>query len=163
MNQIQSHLVQGSFSLPLPYLIQRPKYKKGWGVFFGNEIGRLSQGITGRNEGTDTSTFIDKAKIPNQRWKDIAHSKIVCNVRPRKEEVNRTRLSFGGQNLDVPMNFRTPTTSLLTIKLLLNSVISTPDAHFMTIHIKYFYLNTYSAGTTKVPPHEVELFPRLYY
>ena len=28
--------------------IGRPKYKKDWGVSFGNEIGRLSQGMPGR-------------------------------------------------------------------------------------------------------------------
>ena len=89
-----------------------------------------------RNEGTDTLSFIDKKDIPSERWKDVAHSRIVCNVRPQKEEVNRTRLTFGGQNLDVPMDCGTPMASLLTIKLLLNSVISTPDERFMTIDIK---------------------------
>ena len=37
---------------------------------------------------------------------------------------------------------RTPTLDLPTVKLLLNSVISTPNAKFLTIDIKYFYLNT---------------------
>ena len=37
---------------------------------------------------------------------------------------------------------RTPTFYLLTVKLLLNSAISTPNAKFITIDIKYFYLNT---------------------
>ena len=36
----------------------------------------------------------------------------------------------------------TPTAELLTIKILLNSVISTPGAKFMTIDISNFYLNT---------------------
>ena len=27
------------------HLIQQPKYKEEWGVLFGNEIGRLRQGI----------------------------------------------------------------------------------------------------------------------
>ena len=31
---------------------------------------------------------------------------------------------------------------MLTSKLLLNSVVSTPGVKFMTIDIKYFYLNT---------------------
>ena len=34
------------------------------------------------------------------------------------------------------------TADLLSIKLLLNSVISTPNAKFMTMDIKNFYLNT---------------------
>ena len=94
--------------------------------------------MPGRNEGTNTLSFIDKKDIPSTRWNDVAHSRIVCNVRLQNEEVNRTRLTFGGQNLDVPMDCGTPTASLLTIKLLLNSVISTPGARFMTLDIKDF-------------------------
>ena len=70
------------------HLIKQPTYKKDWGNFFGNEIGRLAQGMPGRNAGTNTIFFIDKEEIPNDRWKDIAYSQIVCNVRPQKEEVN---------------------------------------------------------------------------
>ena len=36
----------------------------------------------------------------------------------------------------------TPTSDLLTVKLLLNSIVSTAGAEFMTINIKNFYLNT---------------------
>jgi len=34
------------------------------------------------------------------------------------------------------------TADLLTVKLLINSIISTPGAKFMTMYIKDFYLNT---------------------
>ena len=100
--------------------------------------------MPGRNDSTDTLEVIDKTEISNEQWKDVAHSRIVCNVRPQKEEVNRTRLTHGGQNLDAPMDCGTPTADSLTIKLLLllNSVTSAPGAGFMTIDIKYFYLNT---------------------
>ena len=37
---------------------------------------------------------------------------------------------------------RTPTAELLLIKIMLNSVISAPEAKFMTIDISVFYLNT---------------------
>ena len=40
------------------------------------------------------------------------------------------------------MDCGTPTADLLTVKLLLNSVISTPGAKFMTLGLKDFYLNT---------------------
>jgi hypothetical protein len=39
----------------------------------------------------------------------------------------------------------TPTADLLTVKLLLNSIISTPNAKFMTMDIKDFYLDTLMA------------------
>ena len=72
----------------------------------------------------------------------MAHSRIVYNVCPQKEKVTRTRLIFGGQNLDVPLDCGTPIASMMSVRLLLNSVIYTPKAEFMIIDMKDFYLNT---------------------
>ena len=36
------------------HLIRLPKYKQDWGISFGNEVGRLAQGMLGRVTGTDT-------------------------------------------------------------------------------------------------------------
>ncbi len=41
-----------------------------------------------------------------------------------------------------PGDAGTPTADLLTVKLLLNSIISTPNTKFITLDIKDFYLNT---------------------
>jgi hypothetical protein len=46
---------------------------------------------------------------------------------------------MGGNLVNYPDNCGTPTADLLTVKLLLNSIISTPNAKFMTIDIKDFY------------------------
>jgi hypothetical protein len=48
----------------------------------------------------------------------------------------------GGNRITYPGNCGTPTADMLTTKVLLNSVISTKGAQFMTINIKDFYLNT---------------------
>jgi hypothetical protein len=48
----------------------------------------------------------------------------------------------GGDRVHYSGDARTPTADLLTVKLLLNSIISTPNAKFMTMDIKDFYLNT---------------------
>ena len=122
-------------------MIKNPN-KKEWGYSFGNEIGRLAQGMPGRNEGTNTIFFIHKHKVPPDRWRDITNGRIVCNVRPQKEEKNRTRLTVDGSRISIPLDCGTPTASLLTVKLLLNSVISTPGARFMCLDLKDFYLNT---------------------
>jgi hypothetical protein len=60
----------------------------------------------------------------------------------KKSDPYRTRLTVGGDRVNYPGDCGTPTVDLLTVKLLLNSVISTPNAKFMTIDIKDFYLNT---------------------
>ena len=48
----------------------------------------------------------------------------------------------GGDRVHYPGDAGTPTADLLTVKLLINSVISTPGAKFFTMDIKDFYLNT---------------------
>ena len=124
------------------HLIKNPKYKKDWGYSFGNEIGRLAQGMPGRTKGTNTLYFIHKHEIPSNRWRDVANGRIVCDVRPQKAEKNRTRLTADGSRINIDLDCGTPTASLLTVKLLLNSVISTPGAKFMCLDLKDFYLNT---------------------
>ena len=44
--------------------------------------------------------------------------------------------------IDYPRDCRTPTADILTVKSLLNSVVSTPGAKFFTIDISNVYLNT---------------------
>jgi hypothetical protein len=68
---------------------------------------------------------------------------ITCLIRPEKiEEPNQPRLVAGGDRVHYPGNAGTPTTNLLTVKLLINSTISTPNTKYMTMDIKDFYLNT---------------------
>ncbi len=49
---------------------------------------------------------------------------------------------MGGNRINYPGNCGTPTADLLTVKLLLNSIVSTMNAKFFTMVIKDFYLNT---------------------
>jgi hypothetical protein len=99
--------------------------------------------MPGRNIGTNTIIFIKKNQVPKDRAKDLTYGLIICLVQPEKiDEPNRTRLVAGGDKVDYPGDAGTPTANLLTVKLLLNSIISTPNSKFMTMDIKDFYLNT---------------------
>ncbi len=49
---------------------------------------------------------------------------------------------MGGDRVNYPGNAGTPSANLLTVKILINSIISTAGAKFMTMNIKDFYLNT---------------------
>ena len=51
-------------------------------------------------------------------------------------------LTVGGDILTCPWDCSTPTVDMLTVKLLLNSIVSTLNAKFMSIDIKDSYLNT---------------------
>ena len=74
--------------------------------------------------------------------KDVAYGHHVCNEKPKKAEVNRTRFTVSGNKINYPGAMSTPTAELLVAKILFNSVISTKNAKFMTINISNFYLNS---------------------
>ena len=61
---------------------------------------------------------------------------------PEKDDPHRVHLTVGGNRINFPGDCGTPTADMITVKILLNSVISTTNAKFMTIDIKDFYLNT---------------------
>ncbi len=85
---------------------------------------------------------MEKQDIPQARCRDITYGWIVCNYWPKKKDPHHTRITMGGNLINYPDDCGTPTADILTVKLLFNSVISTPSAKFMTIDIKDFYLMT---------------------
>jgi hypothetical protein len=64
-------------------LMKDPRLQLLWTRGFGNECGRLFQGIRDI-PGTDTCFFIELKKIPNDR--KITYGKIVCDYKPHKKE-----------------------------------------------------------------------------
>ena len=74
--------------------------------------------------------------------KDVTYGQFVCNERPEKAEVNRTRFTVGGDKINYPGAVATPTAEMLVANILFNIFISTKDAKFMTINISNFYLNS---------------------
>ena len=75
--------------------------------------------------------------------------------------MNRTRITAGGNCLEFQGDTSTKTAGLETAKMVFNSVVSTPDAKFMTIDISNMYLNTpltdyqYMRFNIKMIPQEV--------
>ena len=125
-------------------LLRHPRLGPDWNYSAANEFGRLAQGVGGRIKNpTNTIFFIKKEDVPKDRLKDTTYGKFVCKIRPEKiKEPNRTRLTVGGNLINFDGEVGTPTADMLLIKILLNSVISTPGARFMTADISNFYLNT---------------------
>ena len=86
------------------HLIKTPKYKKIWRNSFGNEVGRLAQGMPGRiskEKGTNTMFFVKQNEIPQDRQRDVTYARIVCNYCDQKKEKERTRLCMGEVELIV--------------------------------------------------------------
>lgn len=104
-----------------------------------DEIGRLAQGNPPDIEGTDTMHFIRFEQIPQGR--KATYLRLVVADRPMKANPRRVRFTVGGDQVDYPFDTSTKVTDLATAKILLNSIISTPDARGMCADIKDFYLN----------------------
>ena len=64
------------------------------------------------------------------------------DYRPDKSDPYCTRLAVGGDRVNYPGDCGTPTVSLTTVKLLLNSIVLKINTYFMKIDIKDFYLDT---------------------
>eukprot|EP00804_Cyclotella_cryptica_P029977 CCRYP_013432-RA/>CCRYP_013432-RA protein AED:0.36 eAED:0.36 QI:0/-1/0/1/-1/1/1/0/370 len=124
------------------HVVSNPKYCDTWRNAYGKELGRLVQGLPSIVNGIDTIAFIHKASVPPYSWKDIMNGRIVANFRPEKDDPYRICLTVGSNRINYPGDCGTPTADMITVKILLNSVISTKNAKFMTIDIKDFYLNT---------------------
>ncbi len=140
---VNSAIGEGGKLLEYKQLIANLKTQAKWTHSYGNKIGCLTQGMPGCNTGTHTIIFLRKNQVPTTRAKDVTYGLITCLVRPEKlDKLNGTRLVAGGDRVHYPGNAGTPTANLITIKILINSIISTAGAKLMTMDIKDFYLNT---------------------
>ena len=106
---------------------------------FSNKLGRLAGGI--RNVVSNGAIeFISKHKVLSN--KKVLYANMVCNVRPKKNDVYRTQLTVGGDKLDYYCDTFSPAVSLIETKLLINSVVSDAKkcARFMILDIKDQFL-----------------------
>jgi hypothetical protein len=107
------------------------------------EMGRIFQGLgtdSKMPKGTDTCFFINVKDIPEDR--KATYLRIVVADRPEKDNPRRVRFTVGGDQVDYPFAVSTKSADLTTVKILLNSVLSTPEGEFMTGDLKDFYLGT---------------------
>ena len=72
-------------------------------------MGRLCQGVrkapNGKGkiiEGTNTFFAIKFEDIPKDRLNEICYTSVVCEVRPGKNDTNRTRITICGTNVCYP-------------------------------------------------------------
>jgi hypothetical protein len=89
-------------------------------------------------DGTNTIFFIANQEVPRDR--KPTYARLLVSIQPQKKETHRTQLTAGGNLIEYPDNVSTPTADLTTAKILLN--VSTPNATFIVLDLKDFYLNT---------------------
>ena len=67
---------------------------------------------------------------------------VVWEVKPHKEDPNRTRITVAGSQIFYPGDVSTPTGSLDLVELIINSVLLRRNARFVYFDLKNFYLQT---------------------
>ena len=121
--------------------------KATWEISTVNKFSRLAQGgsksrlPSKRVEGADTIFFVSKHAIPKGKKKTYAN--FFCNIKLSKTEMNRVRLTVGGNKLTYNGNPSSLAISLMDLKIHLNSVISNDHkgACYLTEDIINYYLN----------------------
>ena len=126
-------------SLDFCHFIKMDKYRNIWMKSSDNELGCLAQGIPDVL-GTDTIDFLPHSNVPFGTT--VTYGRLVYTYFPQKTEKHRTRLTVGGNLFICMYDVSSPTSDMMTEKLLFNSVISTPGSRFITLYFKNFYLKT---------------------
>ena len=93
-------------------------------------------------KGPGTFKVIRFNNIPVEKQKDICHTRVVCEYRPDKDDLNRSCITIAGVHILVTFDVSTPTGSLELVNLVNNSVLSRHNALFSAFDINFFYLDT---------------------
>jgi hypothetical protein len=110
---------------------------------------------------TQTIKFISIKDIP--KGIKPTYLRIVCAYRPEKDDPYRVRWTIGGDRIIFHGEVSTKAADITTVKMHLNSVVSTPNGKFCGGDVKDFYLNTpmdpkdwaYMRIPLKVIPQEI--------
>ena len=71
------------------HLMKRVEYRNIWGKEYGNELGRLAQGIRDNIKGTDTIFFTTKQNIPFEIQRDIPAKYCEIIEKERKSQIEQ--------------------------------------------------------------------------
>ena len=122
-------------------LITDPTTKDIWLRSAANEFSCLAQALPDKCvDPTNTILFIPIEKVPPD--KRPTYTCFICSYRPQKAEPHRTRLTVGGNLIDYPGNLSMKVADMTTFKILVNSTLSTPGAHWLGLDVKNYYLGT---------------------
>ena len=122
-------------------LLADPTTREVWLRSAANEYGRLAKGLPdNRVDATNTIFFIPITKVP--RHKCPTYACFLCSFCPQKPEPYHTRITVGGNLIDYPDNLSMKVADMTTIKILVNSTLSTPGAKWLSLDVKNYYLGT---------------------
>ena len=96
-----------------------------------------------RTGGRDQHTVLNQENICPRR--QVEGRDVWANsggLQPENTDPYQIRITVVGDRVNYPGDCGTPAVDFTTVNFLLNSIVSTLNAKFMTIDVKDFYLNT---------------------
>ena len=115
-------------------LITDPSTRDTWLRSTSNKFGHLVQGLPDNHvEPTNTIFFIPFSKVP--KHKQPMYARFVCSYRPQKAEPYHTHITVGSNLIDYPGNLSMKVADMTAFKILVNSTLSTPGAHWLGLDI----------------------------
>jgi hypothetical protein len=121
-------------------LMKDPLTSKIWMTAFRKEFGSMCQGNnkTGTN-GTNAIFIMDPKDVSNiPKDQPPTYAKVVVAYRLQKEGPNCIQITARGNLVNFPSELTTQNTNITTAKLHWNSVLSTPNAKYVWLHIIFF-------------------------
>jgi hypothetical protein len=129
-------------------LMKDPDLQPLWKRGFGNEVGRILQGIRDI-QGTNTCFFVE---LKNITYRQIIYGKFFCDYKHHKKEKKRVRLTVGGDMLDYSGDVATSTADITAFKTLINSTLSTKDAEMMMMDMRMLLSKISGINCKQVQP-----------
>ena len=83
--------------------------------------------------------FIHSREVP--QYIKVNYLCIVCDIQPQKKGIYWVHITVGTEKSIDNGPVSTPTADLMTAKVHWNSVLSTPNAKYLIVEVKNFYLN----------------------
>jgi hypothetical protein len=114
-----------------------------WQTAFRKDFGGMAQGNnkTGQ-KGTNAMFVMTHVKIAHVYWekKIFTFASPIINYHPQKEDPNRIQITAMGNLITYNGELSLRTADINTAKSHWNSVVSTPNARYMCLGTKNFYL-----------------------
>jgi hypothetical protein len=137
------HPVTGRTISSYKKLMNDPATAEVWQTAFGKDFGGMAQGCNKTGTKGTNAMFVmthDAIMHALAAKQFFTYANPVVDFRPQKEDPHRIRITAGGNLITYDGNASVRTADIDTAKMHWNSVVSTPDARYMCLDIKNFYL-----------------------
>ncbi len=134
------HPVTGRTISSYKKLMHDPATAEVWQTAFGKDFGGMAQGCNKTGQKGMNTMFVmmhDEIMHALPSKKFFTYANPVVNYRPQKDDPHQIQITAGGNLIDYNGNASVRTANLNTAKLHWNSVVSTENARYMCLDIKF--------------------------